>query len=146
MNCIYTTCLIDFLFEVYSYFKRALAAIHQSGTMLFQEATCSDLIFSRVFCQFQKTTCEYTLFKYIKLICHSSHSFEQRPFFSIIKEQQPHIFKNEMFKLYLEDIIVINCNTSLVSGMYIFKDSLLFDDINCSHYFFMHLSLFNGST
>ena len=33
--------------------------------------------------------------------------------------------------------MIINYNISLVLGMYILKDSLLFEDINCSHPFFL---------
>ena len=35
------------------------------------------------------------------------------------------------------DIIVINYDTSLVSGIYKLRDSLLFDDINSSHPFLL---------
>ena len=35
------------------------------------------------------------------------------------------------------DIVVINYDTSLVSGIYKFKDGLLFDDINSSHPFLL---------
>ena len=43
----------------------------------------------------------------------------------------------EQKDLWQEDIPVINYKTSLVLGMYILKDSLLFDSINCSHPFFL---------
>ena len=33
--------------------------------------------------------------------------------------------------------MVVNYDTSLVSGIYILKDGLLFDDINFSHTFFL---------
>ena len=60
---------------------------------LFQEAICSDLVFSRVLCFFETII---PVFKNIELIRHSScsHRFNEWPF-SIIKEQlQPHILSN----------------------------------------------------
>ena len=85
-----------FLFKVYSYFKGALAAIHLSRTILFQEATCNDLIFSRVLYLFQTSTCKYSFFKYTELIHHSScsHSFEERPFFYDEKAMATHFLQD----------------------------------------------------
>ena len=48
-----------------------------------------------------------------------------------------YFFQNRKEELWLGDIIVINCNTSLVSGMYKLKDSLLFKDIDSSHPFLL---------
>ena len=47
------------------------------------------------------------------------------------------MFFLEQEELQQGDIIVINYDTSLVSGMYKLKDSLLFDDINSSHPFLL---------
>ena len=58
--------------------------------------------------------------------------------FSIIKEQlELRILSNLLCcsKGY-HSIIVTNYDTSFVLGMYLLTDSLLFDDINCSHSFF----------
>ena len=54
-----------------------------SGATLFQEATYSNLMFSRVLFLFQTSTCKYRFCKYNEIIGHSncSHSFEQRPVF-----------------------------------------------------------------
>ena len=50
---------------------------------LFQEATCSDLVFSRVLCFFEKARAIIPVFKSSKLICHSncSHAFNEWPLF-----------------------------------------------------------------
>ena len=47
------------------------------------------------------------------------------------------MFFLEQEELQQGDIIVINYDTSLVSGMYKLRDSLLFDDINSSHPFLL---------
>ena len=49
---------------------------------LFQEATCSDLVFSRELCFFATSTCSHRFFKDIELIRNSSrsHPFDEWPF------------------------------------------------------------------
>ena len=93
-----------------------------------------------------------SFFKYTELIRHSScsHPFDQWPFFYYKRAVAGmHSFKFTVFsdqeELQQEDIIVINYNTSLVSGKYILKDSMIFDNINSSHPFFLLLSLFQGA-
>ena len=63
-------------------FEGTLADIHLSGPSLFQEATWSDLVFSRVLCFFGKSTSTLPFFKSIKLICDTcwSHPFDEWPF------------------------------------------------------------------
>ena len=97
-----------------------------SGAILFQEATYSDLMFSRVLCLFQTSTCKYRFCKYNELIGHSncSHLFKQRPVFYYKRAVATHFIQFWCRSLYLENIIVINCNISLVSGINILKYNL----------------------
>ena len=68
----------EFLFKVYYYFKGALVYFWLV-LLLFQEATYSDLVISRVLCVLETST----FFKSIELIDHSScsHSFDELPYF-----------------------------------------------------------------
>ena len=53
-----------FLLKAYCSFKEALAAIYSSGTSLFQETICSDLVFSRVLCFFKISICNHPCFRW----------------------------------------------------------------------------------
>ena len=71
------------LFTADFYFKGALAAIHLSWTIIFLEATCSDLVFSMVLCSFKQALAVISFFIGIELIHKSScsHPFHDLPFF-----------------------------------------------------------------
>ena len=99
---------------------------------LFQEATCSDILFSRVLSLFEISTCN--------CLCNRFKDIE------LIRFQfQLCIWRMTVFRIYCifseqeepwqGDIIVINYDTSLFSGMY--KLKVLFDDINSSHPFLL---------
>ena len=108
---------------MYYYFKGALVYFWLV-LLLFQEATYSDLVISRVLCVLETST----FFKSIELIDHSScsHSFDELPYFYYEESVTvAHSFKITVFfrtGVVARDIIVTSCNTSLVSGMYILKD------------------------
>ena len=77
-----------FLFKLHWNFKGAHAAIHLSGTTIISEATCRDLVFSRVLPFFEISNCNRLCFQRYRVnlppvaAIHSTNG----PF-SIIKEQ-----------------------------------------------------------
>ena len=109
---------------------------------LFQEATCSDLVFSRALSFFERSTWNCLCFRGYWInsppvaAIHSSNVL-----FLLQKRSCNHIFF-QIYCIFLGqedlkqgDTIVINYNTFLVSGMYKLKYSLLLDDFNFSHPF-----------
>ena len=82
INCLYKMILTDLL-KADFYFKRALTAIHLRCTIIFQEATCSDLVFSTVMLFFKQALAVIPFFIGIELIHKSScnHPFDELPFF-----------------------------------------------------------------
>ena len=114
---------------------------------LFQEATCSDLVFSRVLCFFETSTCSDPFFKGIELIRNSScsHPFHERPFFYYKKANAAtHIFK---FTEFLQDR---NCSMKIfiVLGFkYIYwKKYVIWWHQFQSFIFSMEVSLFHESS
>ena len=105
---------------------------------LFQEATCSDLVFSRVLCFFETSTCSDPFFKGIELIRNSScsHPFHERPFFCYKKANAAtHIFK---FTEFLQDR---NCSMKIFIRpwfqVYILKEiCYLMTSIPVIHFFY----------
>ena len=71
------------LFKVGFYLKGALAAINLSCTIIFQEAICSDLVFSTVLCFFKQAFAIIPFLVGVELIHKSScsHPFDELPFF-----------------------------------------------------------------
>ena len=96
---------------------------------LFQEATCKDLVFSRVLSFFERSNCNRLCFQRYRV--HQSpvaaiHSTNGP--FSIIKEQlQPQILSHLLYFF----------RTGGVLGMRKLKESPLFDDTNSSHSFLL---------
>ena len=113
---------------------------------MFQEATYSYLIFSRVLCSFGKSTSSHPFFQrhWVKLSIPVTNSIKD--------ELQPWVLSNLLFLLEKQlqqwDIKVTNHDIPLIAGtMYLLKNSLLFDEISCNHSFFsMILSLFQENT
>lgn len=111
---------------MYYYFKGALVYFWLV-LLLFQEATYSDLVISRVLCVLETST----FFKSIELIDHSScsHSFDELPYFYYEESVTvAHSFKITVF--FRTGVVArrshsYNYDTSLVTGIYIVKDSLL---------------------
>ena len=101
------------LFEVYSYFKGAIAAIHLRGTVIIS----GDHLYSSPF------------FRGIELIRNfsCSHPFNELHFFCYKRAiAAAHSFKYTVFaeqELQQQDIIVTNHDTSLVSGMYLLQEA-----------------------
>ena len=96
------------------FFKGTLEAIYLSGTIIFQEATCSDLGFWRVLCFFSNKHLQSTSHsKGFELICKSSCSqwFDDLPFYCVFAEQD----------LYQGDIINTNYDTFFISDIHILK-------------------------
>ena len=145
MHCVYIICLL---------------AISISELSLFQRSTCSHVFewyhhyFGRLpaliqFSQWYSVSFKQALavipfFKGAQLIRLSSRSypFHEWPFSFIRKQLQPRILPNVLVfiskqEVKQEDIIVISYDdNSLVAGMCILKNSILFDGINCSRPFF----------
>ena len=135
-----------FLLKAYCYFKEALAfkeALHRSSIViskkhlryiwvvpsLFQEVTCSDLVFSRVLCFLKTSTCRHHFLYGIELIRNYSynHPFNEWPFFYYKRvTAATNLFKFTVFfakqDLYKGDhkYININYDTSLVSSRLIY--------------------------
>ena len=118
--------------STYCNFKRALATYIWMVLSFFQEVTCSDLVFSRVLCFFELAI--IPVFKDTDLIRHSScsHPFDEWSFFYYKRATAvTHSFKFTVFFRTRGVVarryhIVINYDTSFVSGMYKLKESLLF--------------------
>ena len=105
---------------------------------LFQEATCSHLLFSKVLSFFEISICNCLYFQRrvnsppVTAI-HSTFFCYQGAVVATISNLLYFFWTGGVVE---RDIIVINYDTYLVSGMYKLKDSLVFDDIDSSHHLF----------
>ena len=106
---------------------------------LFQETACNDLVFSKLLCFSEISSCNHPCFRRSSY----SHPFDEWPLFYYKRAVAAKssfkftIFFSEQEELWQRDIIVINYDTFLVSGRDKLKDSLLADDINCSNPFLL---------
>ena len=105
-----------FLFKAYSNFKGVHAPIHLSGTAIISGSILQGISISRVLSFLEISTCNR--------LCFQRYSVNLPP----VSEQE------QLLQGY---VIFINFDTSLVSGVYKLKDSLLFDDIISSHPFLL---------
>ena len=132
--------------KAHCYFKGALPAIWVVLS-LFQEAFCSDLVFSRELCFFETSTCSHRFFKSIELIRNfsCSHPFdkEQNKRANAATHSDLLVFAEQ--ELQQGDIIVSNNDNSLVSGMYILKEVIWQHQLQ-PPIFSMVVSIFHGST